>query len=515
MISKIFLDLLNISITANWIVLAVLLLRLLLKKAPKWISCLLWSIVALRLLIPVHAKSSLSLIPSAEVIPRDIATASTPAIHSGIPAVNSAVNPLLLEHADSAGSILQQVLSYAALVWLIGAAALLLYGAVSSLRLRRQVQASLCLQDNVYICDDVDSPFILGIFRPRIYAPSDLSREQLQHVLAHEKAHLKRKDHWWKPLGFLLLSIYWFNPVMWLAYILLSRDIEQACDEKVISSMSTAQKKGYSETLAACSLQRRMILACPVAFGEVSVKTRIKGILNYKKPAFRVILTSVAACAVAAVCFLTDPLPCKHNFKNTVLAEASCTQEGQHYHTCSKCGYSYTDAIALLSHSFGEKTVTQETTCTQEGQISAQCTVCKQTCVVERLAKTQEHHLAETVVRPATCTREGEGKLVCAGCGYCEKCSYAQLEHSFELEYIYPSGCTFHGYKKMVCSGCGAVNRIELPFSDEHYYCTNPLTGVSCCASCGKVEPKTMNSIKKNPASLPPFTKPHEFPTGS
>ena len=503
MIATIFLELLNISITAGWIVLAVMLLRLCLKKTPKWISCVLWGIVALRLLVPVHITSSLSLIPSAAVIPRDITTAATPAIHSGIRAVNSTVNPVLAAHMDTAGGVLQMVLHYASIVWIAGMGLMMLYSCLSSSLLRQQVRASLKLEGNVYACDEVASPFVLGVFRPRIYVPSGLTPEQLEYVLAHENAHIKRRDHWWKPLGFLLLSVYWFNPLMWVAYTLLSRDIEQACDEKVIASMSNARKKGYSQALAACSMQRRMILVCPVAFGEVSVKTRIKGILNYKKPAFWVILASVAVCTAVAVCFLTDPMPCAHSFESRVLRASTCDREGQQYHTCNKCGYSYTEKMALLPHSFGEGTVTRQATCDREGQICAQCTVCNQTCVVERIAKTNAHSLVETVVEPATCGKEGTGIRTCSCCGYTEKCTYPKQAHSFKFHYVYPGNCITSGYNQMVCDHCGAQEKEMLTLSQEHRYFKDPVTGDYCCLDCGKQHPKLGSSDTKKAIVLP------------
>ena len=311
-----FLKLLDMSITASWLILAVLGLRLLMKKAPKWQVCLLWSAVGIRLIFPFSIKSSLSLIPSAQTVSPDILYMPKPEIHSGIPAVNSLVNPLiqgpLAATPTASANPLQIWTQVAAMVWLAGLVLLLAYALVSYLRLSRQVKASLQLKKGVWICDDIDTPFILGFMKPRIYLPSGLEKDQLALILAHEEAHLQRRDHWWKPLGFVLLSLYWFNPLSWLAYVLLCRDIEMACDEKVIRTMGKEGRLAYSQTLLASSIPHRAIMACPLAFGEVAVKERIKTILNYKKPAFWIILLALIASIALAIGFLThpkDPVP--------------------------------------------------------------------------------------------------------------------------------------------------------------------------------------------------------------
>lgn len=310
--SGIFLKLLNLSISASWLVLVVLALRLVLKRAPKWVNVLLWGMVALRLMLPFSIESALSLIPSAETVsPEVVQFDPAPTITSGVELIDNAVNPSLSESfaaAPLASVNLLYVWTYlAGWVWLIGLAAMLLYALVSYLRLRRRVSASIPLRENIYVCDEVASPFILGILRPRIYLPSALDEAQRGSVLSHERAHLARRDHWWKPLGFALLAVYWFNPLLWLAYTLLCRDIELACDERVLCGMDAGQVKDYSSALLACSVPRRMLAACPLAFGEVGVGARVKNALRYKKPAFWVVAASVAVCVVVAVCFLTNP----------------------------------------------------------------------------------------------------------------------------------------------------------------------------------------------------------------
>ena len=310
--SGIFLKLLNLSISASWLVLVVLALRLVLKRAPKWVNVLLWGMVALRLMVPFSIESALSLIPSAETLsPEVVRFDPAPTITSGVEFIDNAVNPSLSESfaaAPLASVNPLYVWTYlAGWVWLIGLGAMLLYALVSYLRLRRHVSVSLCVRENIYLCDAISSPFILGVVKPRIYLPSGLDEVQQQNVLSHERAHLARRDHWWKPLGFALLAVYWFNPVLWLAYALLCRDIELACDERVIRTMDESAVKTYSTVLLECSMPRKAVITCPLAFGEVGVKERVRNALHYKKPAFWVVAASVAVCVVVAVCFLTDP----------------------------------------------------------------------------------------------------------------------------------------------------------------------------------------------------------------
>ena len=310
--AAVFLKLLNLSISASWLVLAVLVLRLISKRSPKWMNVLLWGIVALRLVLPFSVESALSLIPSAETVsPAVVQFDPAPTITSGVSVIDNAVNPSLSEHFAAVPTASVNPLyvwtEIAGWVWLIGLGAMLLYALASYLRLRRRVSVSLCVRENIYLCDAISSPFILGVVKPRIYLPSGLDEVQRQNVLSHERAHLARRDHWWKPLGFALLAVYWFNPVLWLAYTLLCRDIELACDERVIRTMDESAVKTYSTVLLACSMPRKAVITCPLAFGEVGVKERVKNALRYKKPAFWVVAASVAVCVVVAVCFLTNP----------------------------------------------------------------------------------------------------------------------------------------------------------------------------------------------------------------
>ena len=323
--NELFLKIINMSISASWLILAVLILRLVLKKAPKWVNVLLWGIVAVRLICPLSFESALSLIPSSETIPLDIEMAAKPTIDSGVPAINSVVNPVLSsfappQHVLTSANPLQIWIPILNIIWLIGVGALLLYTAVSYWRLCRKVDTAVRYKGNIFQSENVSSPFVLGIIKPRIYLPFNMNGQDLEHVVAHEQAHIRRKDHWWKPLGFLLLTIYWFNPLMWLAYVLLCRDIELACDEKVIKELGNEQRADYMQALVACSVNRRMIAACPLAFGEVGVKERVKSVMNYKKPAFWVIIIAVIICVGVAACFLTNPKQDRYTLRIVVPA---------------------------------------------------------------------------------------------------------------------------------------------------------------------------------------------------
>ena len=332
--NELFLKIINMSISASWLVLAVLLLRLLLKKAPKWGNVLLWGIVAIRLICPLTIESPISMIPdsvgSGELVSEwmddyidDIDIHHPDSVYYDA-AIGAGREPIsdgeggyyVVTKHDQLGepaTIENTVMPVLSTVWIVGMAVLALYTVISYFRLRRRLDTAVRYKDNIYQSEKVSSPFVLGIIKPRIYLPFRMDAQDLEHVIAHEQAHIRRKDHWWKPLGFLLLTIHWFNPLMWLAYVLLCRDIELACDEKVIKELGNEQRADYTQALVACSVNHRMIAACPLAFGEVGVKERVKSIMNYKKPAFWVVALAVIACVIVAICFLTDPSYPPHN----------------------------------------------------------------------------------------------------------------------------------------------------------------------------------------------------------
>lgn len=475
--NALFLTLLNMSIGASWTVLAVLLLRLLLRKAPKWITCLLWAIPALRLLIPVFWESDFSLVPSSRVIPANIAQTDTPFIYSRLKEINSAVNPILTQQADNLGTILQ----IATALWAVGLGLMLVYSIISWLHLRHTVRASICCQKQVYICDDVKSPFILGILFPRIYLPSGLDPDTTAHVLAHENAHLKRLDYLWKPLGYLLLSIYWFNPLIWVAYILLCRDIERACDEKVLQNMDEKAKLHYAKALVDCSTHRRMILTCPIAFGEVGVTSRIKAVLSYKKPAFWIVAVAFIAGAVTSVCFLTNPRSCQHSYRSRITLAATCTQQGKETFTCDLCGHSYTAILQPCTHNYGIPTVLLPSDCANHGQEKLTCLNCGFSMVMPLPLAADVHELHTVTTSEPTCTHPGEIKTYCARCNFAAYQPTAEAEHTFRQTQLVNPTCRKDGKQVMRCAHCGLEKVLELKATGAHVY----KNGSSRCVICG------------------------------
>ncbi|MGN0424668.1 MAG: M56 family metallopeptidase [Acetatifactor sp.] len=371
-----FLKLLNMSITAGWMILAVLCVRFLFRKIPKWVCCLLWGMVALRLVMPFSIESAFSLLPGVEpvretTVEQDHFLMRVPSIDSKLPFVEQTINPMLretfaYEETDSAAPW-QVVTGIAAYVWAVGIVLLLLFAVVSMVRLYLLVREAVHHQDNVYLCDAVKSPFLLGVVRPKIYLPSALTEKEMEYILAHERAHLWRRDYLWKLLGYILLCIYWFNPLCVLAYLLFCKDIELACDEKVIREMSLSDKKEYSRVLLSCATQRRFVFVCPVAFGEVGVKERVKVVLNYKKTAGWVIGIALVVCAVVMVCFLTNPskeyrikitIPAGNSYGFCYSDEEISSKKGSL--TIAKGGSLGDAEVILLPVEFGEENASDE-----------------------------------------------------------------------------------------------------------------------------------------------------------
>ena len=307
----IFIKILNMSITASYFVTALIILRAVFRKIPRWLSCALWGLVGLRLVLPFSLESIISLIPSAQTIPTDIIYESAPYITSGIGIVDAAAEHIFYRtvtpEIGASVNPLQIITLILSVIWLIGIFLMLTYTVFSYLRLKRQTDESIETEKGIFICDNIHTPFILGLIKPRIFIPSFIDEESKALILSHEKAHIKRYDHIWKPLGFAILSVYWFNPLMWIAYIFLCRDIEAACDEKVLKNKGIEIKKSYSEALINCSSQRRLVTACPLAFGETDVKSRIKNVLSYKKPTLWIIIIALIVSIILSVCFMTNP----------------------------------------------------------------------------------------------------------------------------------------------------------------------------------------------------------------
>lgn len=310
--TDLFFDIINTSISAAWTVLAVLLVRLFLKRASKSAATLLWMIVALRLVFPFSIQSAFSLIPSAEIVSSSILSDTTPSVDTGIEFINEPINNLLADSlspgiGDSANPL--QILTPVLIaVWLIGMAAILLYAAISYALLAHKLAFSVRYTDNIYRSDLVRSPFILGVFRPRIYIPFGSDDKACEYAILHENAHLARKDHIRKLIAYILLSVHWFNPLIWLAYILFCRDIELACDERAISQLDNEQRADYAQALLPYSSGNFSISVCPTAFSENDISRRVRAILKYRKPALLGAVAAVVLCVVLAVCFLTEPL---------------------------------------------------------------------------------------------------------------------------------------------------------------------------------------------------------------
>lgn len=307
----VFLKLVNLSISASWLILAVLVLRVVLKKAPKWVMPLLWGVVALRLVCPFSIESALSLIPSAETIPSEIVTETREPVLYEQATLDIVTNPTLPSAAEVPVGVSRQQaqvdFNIYSVLWLAGMAALLVHALVSAGKLKRKLATAILLRDNIYESEFVDSPFVFGVVKPNIYLPMHMDEGTAAYVIAHECAHLARRDHWWKVLGYLVLALHWFNPLVWVAYILFCRDIELACDEKVVRGLDGAARADYSQALLSCAAPKRAVAACPLAFGEGNIKTRVKSALHYKKPAFWVAAAAVLAVVIVAVCFLTNP----------------------------------------------------------------------------------------------------------------------------------------------------------------------------------------------------------------
>lgn len=327
--NALFVRLLNMSVTASVLAMTVMVLRFVFKKVPRKYICLLWALVALRLVCPISIPSSVSAFNLLDMKSDSVGQVEYFEYYGdGVKPMISYEVPGLVNDNHSPGSVSFGSVSKSAYlppfadIWLIGLAGMAAYAVFSYVKLKNRVSASIEKEDGVYICDDIDSPFILGIIKPKIYLPSGLDEKTKENVLAHERTHIRRHDHWWKPLGYVLLTVYWFNPLLWIAYILLCKDIESACDEAVIEGMDRDGIISYSESLLKCATQRRMITACPVAFGETDVKGRVKNVLNYRKPAFWIICAALVACIVLAVCLLTGPKKKSYDLSITIPAHS-------------------------------------------------------------------------------------------------------------------------------------------------------------------------------------------------
>lgn len=307
---QLFAQIFNMSVSASYIVLAVLLLRLALKKAPRWMTLLLWGAVGVRLICPFTFESMFSLIPSVGQIHQRVAGDPVSPDFTEISYLNGLIQQV--DHgafeapSEARVELLRLLLPILGWVWVFGILALLAYGVVSYLKVRGSVITAVRREEGIYQTENVKAPFVLGFVKPKIYLPFSMDEKNTVHVVAHEKAHIRRLDHLWKPLGFVILAVYWFHPLMWLGYLLFCRDIEFACDEKVIKGLDRDSRADYSQALLSCSVGRPRLTA--LAFGEVGVQKRIKAVLSYKMPAFWVVIVAVTVCIAAMFCFCTEPV---------------------------------------------------------------------------------------------------------------------------------------------------------------------------------------------------------------
>lgn len=305
-------NLLDMSIAASYLVIVIAIFRLIFRKVPKFINCIIWALVGIRLILPVSFDGIISLFPHKSPMIEEavyfgrLASAKTSQLIEKT-VTNTLQNVVAIE-GSSQDTPVNMFALILLVVWIMGMVVMLLYSVITYIHIYNKAKVSVRYRDNIYVGDYIDSPFILGIVRPKIYIPTDLSGEGMECVILHEKAHIKRHDNWWKFVGFLLLIVHWFNPILWVAYLMFCRDIEFACDEKVIKSLGCDRRQAYAQVLLEYSIPRYMLVAYPVAFGEVGVKMRIKSILNYKKPTFWAIVAAVVVCIGVGIAFITNPL---------------------------------------------------------------------------------------------------------------------------------------------------------------------------------------------------------------
>lgn len=346
MLESLFLQILNMSFTASFVILAVIVARLLLKKAPKIFSYALWSVVLFRLVCPFSFESAVGLLGT-KAIPDNIGYMQTPQISTGIPMLNDSINAVLPAATPAASmNPMQGIVAIGAFLWLCGVAALVLYSVASLLLLKRKLQGAFCEGGNLYYAEGLSSPFVLGLFRPKIYLPANLTEDETQYILLHEQTHIRRLDHVAKLVGFAALCLHWFNPLAWVAFFLFGRDMELSCDEAVIKKLGSNVKKSYSSSLLTLATGRRILGGSPLAFGEGDTKSRIKNVLNYKKSTFWVIAVAIVAVVALAIVLVSNPAPKKGQAEIESATQALLAQDSSY--TVVEESYLYGDAVLLL-----------------------------------------------------------------------------------------------------------------------------------------------------------------------
>ena len=487
---------LRISFSASFMILAVLLARLFLRKASRNITCLLWLLIALRLLIPFDLKSPVSLQPRLTE-PASITELAPPSFSPSpdlTPEIQAqSQKPIAEPQPDTSLKLTTETVI--TLLWCAGILGLLIYAAVSFTMLRHRVRDAVQCPDGVWESDRIADAFLLGYWKPRIYLPAILPHHDRELIVAHERSHQSRGDQWWKLLGLVCLSIHWFNPLVWLNFWLMCRDIETACDEKVIQNLNLEQRKDYSLALLNSGKRLSGFLSYPVSFGEVNLKHRIKSILSYRKPGLWVTLGAITLAAVIAVCFMTSPEECVHEFDSTVTTEATCLEAGVRTDICKLCNYSTSVPVAATGHHYDDGIVTLAASCTAEGVLTYRCSHCShaRTEPVPLVA-----HSFDTGVetRPATCSEQGVLTCTCKTCGTTKTEAIHTIEHTFgEKTVTKAPTCVSEGEFSVVCSVCDHQQPVEkIPKSEDHDYkstvirqptCIDPGKGEQVCTLCG------------------------------
>lgn len=307
--SKLFLEIINMSITSSYVILFVILIRFFLKKAPKIYSYSLWSVVLLRLTIPFSFQSIFSLMRiNTKAIPEDIMYTQVPQINSGITVIDRVVNNSLPAPVIVASVNPMQIwIALGGVIWILGLIVLIIYSIITTMKLSKRLKSAVHISDNIYENTIIKTPFVFGLVNPKIYLPKDLSEIEKQYIIKHEQTHIERYDHIIKFVAFLVVSIHWFNPLVWMSFFLMTEDMELSCDEKVIKELGNGIKKDYSNSLLSLSTGRRIIGGSPIAFGENNTKGRIKNILNYKKPEFWVSIVAIIVIVAVGIGLLSNP----------------------------------------------------------------------------------------------------------------------------------------------------------------------------------------------------------------
>lgn len=496
-LEALFLTYLRTSFFGSVMILAVLLLRPLLRKAPRNICCILWLLVAVRLLLPFQLESQLSLQPR----PMTDAVSITEVAPEPSP-VTDVQPPVTVDQPEADGQpplsrngIPKAVL---AVIWTAGGLGMIIYAAVSLAKLRKRVWDAIRCPDGVWESDRIADAFLLGYWKPRIYLPIRLNQRDRELIIRHERAHQSRKDQWWKLLGLVCLSIHWFNPLVWLGYVLMCRDIETACDEKVIEDLTLSQRKEYSLALLNRGKRLSGLLSYSVAFGEVNLKHRIQGVLNYRKPGLWVTCGAVTVAVTIAVCFMTNPVDqqnCVHEFDSVVTVQASCLKAGVRTDTCKRCDYSRTEEVPAISHRYDAGTVIQEASCTAEGKRTHTCTLCNEH-KTEAIPMLEHAYDEGTQTQAPTCSEKGIVTYTCKTCGYLHTEETDTLPHTFGEKTVTKSPtCISEGEICVSCTVCGHQEPVEtIPKSQDHNYenkvirkptCVDPGMGQEVCTLCG------------------------------